>query len=154
MPNYLAPGVYIEEVSTGSRPIEGVGTSVACFIGSAPVDKSKHEPMWFDNWTQFRNAFAPIGATSTPLSQAVYGFFLNSGTRCCVVNIGKDESLVGDGTTRQGLGIFEQSDGISIVAAPGYSDAAAHDAVMVHCEKMEDRVAILDGPANVPKIDM
>ena len=33
MPNYLAPGVYVEEVSSGSKPIEGVGTSVAAFIG-------------------------------------------------------------------------------------------------------------------------
>ena len=28
MPNYLSPGVYIEEVEAGSRPIEGVGTAV------------------------------------------------------------------------------------------------------------------------------
>ena len=30
---YVSPGVYLEEVSTGARPIEGVGTSVAAFIG-------------------------------------------------------------------------------------------------------------------------
>src|SRR5207247_5735849 len=117
MPETLAPGVYIEEVSTGSRPIEGVGTSVAGFIGFAPVDRPKHDPMWFDNWTQFRNVFAPNGATSTPLSHGVHGFFLNGGTRCCVVNIRKDEAIVGDGTTRQGLAILEQSDAISIVVA-------------------------------------
>jgi hypothetical protein len=28
--------VYLEEVSTGSRPIEGVGTAVAAFVGLAP----------------------------------------------------------------------------------------------------------------------
>jgi hypothetical protein len=28
-PKYLSPGVYIEEVSSGSRPIEAVGTSIA-----------------------------------------------------------------------------------------------------------------------------
>jgi phage tail sheath protein FI len=32
---YLSPGVYVEEVSSGSRPIEGVGTSVAAFVGFA-----------------------------------------------------------------------------------------------------------------------
>ena len=30
---YLSPGVHVEEVSSGSRPIEGVGTSIAGFIG-------------------------------------------------------------------------------------------------------------------------
>ncbi|MBI4650373.1 hypothetical protein HY745_03625 [Candidatus Desantisbacteria bacterium] len=35
MPSYLHPGVYIEEVSGGARPIEAVGTSTAAFIGIA-----------------------------------------------------------------------------------------------------------------------
>ena len=35
MPTYLSPGVYVEEVEAGSRPIEGVGTAVAAFIGLA-----------------------------------------------------------------------------------------------------------------------
>ncbi|PSB51016.1 phage tail sheath family protein [filamentous cyanobacterium Phorm 6] len=33
MPNYSSPGVYVEEVSSGSAPISGVGTSTAGFIG-------------------------------------------------------------------------------------------------------------------------
>ena len=33
---YLTPGVYINEVSSGNRPIEGVATSVAAFVGLAP----------------------------------------------------------------------------------------------------------------------
>ena len=35
MPTYLSPGVYVEEVDSGSRPIEGVGTAVAAFVGLA-----------------------------------------------------------------------------------------------------------------------
>lgn len=34
--HYLTPGVYIEEVSSGGRPIEAVGTSVAAFVGFSP----------------------------------------------------------------------------------------------------------------------
>ena len=37
MPEYLSPGVYIEEVNTGARPIEGVGTAMAAFVGFAPA---------------------------------------------------------------------------------------------------------------------
>jgi phage tail sheath protein FI len=33
---YLSPGVYVEEVPSGAKPIEGVGTAVAAFIGLAP----------------------------------------------------------------------------------------------------------------------
>jgi phage tail sheath protein FI len=33
MPEYLAPGVYVEEVDTGSKPIEGVSTSTSGMVG-------------------------------------------------------------------------------------------------------------------------
>jgi hypothetical protein len=32
----LARGVYMEEVSSGAKPIEAVGTAVAAFVGLAP----------------------------------------------------------------------------------------------------------------------
>ena len=154
MPTYLTPGVYIEEISTGPRPIEAVGTSVAGFVGVAP-DTAKHvnEPMWFDNWTQFTREFASPGNASTPLAHAVFGFFQNGGGRCCVVNVGADNSIVGDGQGRKGLEVLEESDEIAIVAAPGYMDAESYDALLSHCEKMKDRVAILDAPPLVSKID-
>ena len=40
MPQYLSPGVYVEEVDSGSRPIEGVGTAVAAFVGIAASARS------------------------------------------------------------------------------------------------------------------
>ena len=33
MPEYLSPGVYMEEVDKGPKPIEGVGTAMPVFIG-------------------------------------------------------------------------------------------------------------------------
>ena len=36
MPTYLAPGVFVEEVSSGVKPIAGVGTSTAGFVGIIP----------------------------------------------------------------------------------------------------------------------
>lgn len=33
---YLSPGVYVEEVPSGSRPLEGVGTAIAAFVGLGP----------------------------------------------------------------------------------------------------------------------
>jgi phage tail sheath protein FI len=34
MPEYLSPGVFVEEAPAGARPIGGVGTSTAAFVGA------------------------------------------------------------------------------------------------------------------------
>jgi phage tail sheath protein FI len=39
--SYLSPGVYVEEVSSGARPIQAVGTSIAAFVGLAPVNPKR-----------------------------------------------------------------------------------------------------------------
>ncbi|PZS24656.1 MAG: phage tail protein [Pseudonocardiales bacterium] len=86
MPTYLSPGVYVEEVEAGSRPIEGVGTAVAAFVGLAekgPVN----EPTLVSNWTQFSEKFGDF-VPDTYLAHAVYGYFLNGGGNCFVVRIG------------------------------------------------------------------
>jgi phage tail sheath protein FI len=155
MPNYLAPGVYVEEVPSGARPIEAVGTSTAGFVGVAPLATAfPHEARAINNWGQFLKEFVPpANAVSTPLAQAVHGFFLNGGSRCYVVNVGPAGPLTGDARGRKGLDVLEAIDEIAIVAAPGYSDAAAYDAVLSHCERLGDRVAILDAPEKVPSIN-
>ena len=154
MPTYLTPGVYVEEVPGGARPIEAVGTSTAGFVGTAPnPDAHRGQAFAINNWTQFVREFAANGTASTSLSHAVYGFFLNGGSRCYVVNVDKDQSIAGGGTGgRQGLQLLEEVDEVAIVAAPGYSDAASYDALLSHCEKLKDRVAILDPPEDVSDI--
>lgn len=152
MPTYLAPDVYIEEVAGGARPIQAVGTSTAGFVGRAPAPTARlNEAVAINNWSQFVREFAPEGTASTPLSHAVFGFFQNGGGRCYVVNVG-DGPLAGSGRTRVGLDVLEQIDEIAIVAAPGYTDAAAYDAVISHCEKLHDRVGILDAPETVDNV--
>jgi uncharacterized protein len=59
---------------------------------------------------------------------------------------------VGDGRTRKGVELLEEVDEIAIVLAPGYSDPASYDAILSHCEKLKDRVAILDAPREVPNL--
>ena len=150
MPTYLTPGVYIEEKPGGPRPIEAVGTSTAGFIGETPdPNANKNEPTAVNNWTQFLKEFAPKGSKSTPLSLAVFGFFLNGGSRCYVLNVGANSSISGP----KGIGQFEKIDEISIVSAPGCSDPVSFEALLSHCEKMKDRVAVLDCPQNVPNVD-
>jgi phage tail sheath protein FI len=86
MPSYLSPGVYVEEVESGSRPIEGVGTATAAFVGFA-ADGPFDEPTLVTNWGQYSQAFGAF-AEGCYLPQAVFGYFLNGGTTCYVVRIG------------------------------------------------------------------
>ncbi|MEV5775425.1 phage tail sheath subtilisin-like domain-containing protein [Streptomyces antimycoticus] len=89
MPSYLSPGVYVEEVESGSRPIEGVGTSVAAFIGFAQKGPF-NEPTLITNWTQFTTVFGDF-VEGTYLASSIYGFFANGGGICYVVRIGDAE---------------------------------------------------------------
>ena len=88
MVTYQAPGVYVEEVAGGSRPIQGVGTSVAAFVGfteKGPVGRAVR----VTNWTQYQDAFGGFTRNGyTPL--AVYGFFQNGGGNCYVIRVGGD----------------------------------------------------------------
>ena len=91
MPNYLSPGVYVEEVEAGSRPIEGVGTATAAFVGLAATGPA-NAPTLVTNWAQFVSAFGGFMEGSY-LAHAVYGFFLNGGGSCYVVRIGGDQPM-------------------------------------------------------------
>ena len=99
MPEYLSPGVYVEEVDRGPKPIEGVGTAMACFVGFTEkaqlveqVDGETvtrdllNKPQLVTNWTQYVERFGGfIDGAVTPLS--VYGYFQNGGSRCYVVSV-------------------------------------------------------------------
>jgi len=147
MPNYLAPGVYVQEVPSGARAIGQVNSSIAGFVGVAPDARARlDQTVVLDNWTQFVDIFVGTATVGTPLSNAVYGFFNNGGGRCYVVNIGTGGSLLGTAAKPTGLRNLEKIDDISIVAAPGYADADSYAALIEHCEHplRQDRVAILD----------
>ncbi|MBE0480415.1 MAG: phage tail sheath family protein [Dehalococcoidia bacterium] len=84
-PQYLSPGVYVEEVDKGSKPIEGVGTSVAGFVGFAAKGPVNY-PTFIANWSQFVQVFGgfiPGGF----LAHAVYGYFHNGGGSCYVTRL-------------------------------------------------------------------
>ena len=59
MPSYLSPGVYVEEVPAATRPIEGVGTAIAGFVGFASAGPT-NEPTLVTNWQQFVDTFGDI----------------------------------------------------------------------------------------------
>ncbi len=85
--SYLSPGVYVEEVDRGSKPIEAVGTNTVGFLGESskgPVN----EAVLMTNWSQFVKTFGDFKECSQAFVHGVYGFFNNGGSRCFVVNVG------------------------------------------------------------------
>ncbi len=95
MPQYLSPGVYVEEIDTGNKPIEGVSTSTAGFLGVAergPVDVpilvtsyGEYARTFGDKLSQdvFKNPNGPHWA----LPYAVEGFFTNGGKEMYVTRV-------------------------------------------------------------------
>ncbi len=95
MPEYLAPGVYVEEIDTGTKPIEGVSTSTAGMLGvteRGPVNV----PILITSYGEYIRWFGErlnIQDYSNPndphvyLPQGVEGFFLNGGKRVYVTRI-------------------------------------------------------------------
>lgn len=99
MPTYLSPGVYVEEVPAGSRPIEGVGTAVAAFIGFAEQGPF-NEPRLVTNWSQFTQLFGGF-MEGGYLAPAVYGYFANGGGSAYVVRVGQDGANNGTVKSRE-----------------------------------------------------
>ena len=163
--SYLSPGVYVEEVDRGSKPLEMVGTSTAAFIGECKVGPL-NQPILCTNWSQFTKHFGDF-QNSDYLAHAVYGFFNNGGGRCFVLNtgtmeqaeergekVGKAALYIGSDNgpgTRTGLKALEDVEEINLVCAPGQTDPVIQDAVLSHCENMRYRFAILDSPEVIDK---
>jgi uncharacterized protein len=173
MPEYLAPGVYVEEVPSAVMPIAGVGTSTAGFIGVSaditgawdPANKAGMParpaggaypqaaaltPRALNSWTEFTQNFGDIQEANQYLAHAVYGYFNNGGTRCWVIRVADAGADL-----EQALQQFQSIDEIAIVAAPLPPDVdaaalnAAQEALVAHCALMEDRVAILDSGRDI-----
>jgi len=89
-PEYLSPGVYVEEVDRGSKPIEGAGTACAAFVGFAE-EGPVNQPTFIPNFTEFVNTFGGF-IKGGYLAASVYGYFQNGGGRCYVTRLpGGDE---------------------------------------------------------------
>ncbi len=79
------PGVYVEELPSGVRPITGVATSITAFVGRAlrgPTDA----PGRVNSFGDFNRIYGGLWAKST-LGYAVQQFFLNGGSQALIVRV-------------------------------------------------------------------
>ncbi len=177
MAQYMSPGVYVEEVPSGSAPIAGVGTSTAGFVGLVPDNAAMPtqpsgdpyvlapagQPQLVTNFTEFTTRFGEVAArvdSASVLGHAVRGYFLNGGTRLWVVRVGS--LAVGDKAdpVADALAALETVDEVALVAAPikppdgvdAVRQKAIRELLLDHCERLQDRFAILDSAEEVAAV--
>jgi phage tail sheath protein FI len=141
MANYRSPGVYVEEVRSGSRPIEGVGTATAAFVGIT-ADGPFNRPIKVSNWGQYVRTFGEW-ADGAYLPHAVYQYFNNQGGSAYIVRIGENGAAAPQkaraeltSAVRAGLGVYRieakdagaAGDGISVRVEPKHTPPALEGA--------------------------
>jgi phage tail sheath protein FI len=111
MATYLHPGVYVEELPSGSKPIEAVGTSTACFIGYS-LKGPMSEPTLISSWVEYVSQFGGLQPSETQMSAAkaplgdgmgygVYAFFQNGGSSAYVIRAAQADAEAASGDLLQ-----------------------------------------------------
>lgn len=92
MAEYLSPGVYVEEFESGGKPMEGVGTSTAGFIGLAERGPIEGIPQLVTNFADFKRKYGGYLSENEFgeyrfLAYAVEHFFINGGSRAYIARV-------------------------------------------------------------------
>lgn len=94
MPEYLHPGVYIEEIERGPKPIEGVPTSTAAFIGE--TERGPTKPRAITSYKGYQRWFGGVFGDTKFMPYAVSGFFENGGKRMYVCRVTDDAATAAE----------------------------------------------------------
>lgn len=118
MAEYLSPGVYVEEFDSGGKPMEGVGTSTAGFIGVAEKGPVEGLPQLVTNFADFKRIYGGYLSANEYgdyrfLSYAVEHFFINGGSRCFVSRVVPSDAACAAGSTPAGK---TEEDGETVMA--------------------------------------
>jgi phage tail sheath protein FI len=156
MPEYLAPGVYVEEIPSGSKPIEGASTSTAAMVGMTqrgPVNV----PTLVTSFGSFARTFGgylhpdffPGGRDALPY--AADGFFTNGGSRVYITRIvgaNADESTLmlsalaaGEAAGARTLGAAAQA-GASSIDVAGAAGIVVGDLLTIADGARSERVTV------------
>ena len=138
MGEVIHPGVFVEEVPTGARPIEGVSTSTAAFVGTTAIGP-EDAPLLVSSVDEFEHAYGAECA----LWRAVRAFFDHGGSRLYVQRVAAKDYAAA-------LRALEPVDEIAVVAAPGAPVAAE---VIEHAERARYRFAIVEDGDALRRLD-
>ncbi len=95
MPEYLAPGVFVEETSFRQKSIEGVSTSTTAFIGPTRFGPETGEPPLLTSFSEFERIYGGIDQlqfsneelTHNYIAHAVRAYFEEGGRRLYVSRV-------------------------------------------------------------------
>jgi phage tail sheath protein FI len=152
MPTYQTPGVYVEEVESGSKPIEAGSTNTAGFLGVAekgPVN----EAVLVTNWTQYTKIFGGMHRGGW-LAHGVYQFFQNGGTRCFINNLAPSAFASASAASISGAAGEGEASGAGAEAGTGAESgggAGAAGAREDRVEEQEEPVGI-ENPPGIAKL--
>jgi phage tail sheath protein FI len=102
MPTLSYPGVYIQEISSGVRPLQVASTSTAAFVGVAEMGPEKAATR-VTSWTDFLRTFGSFFHDSY-LAQSVFQFFNNGGRQCYIVRVTRSNAATADVTVNNRAG--------------------------------------------------
>jgi phage tail sheath protein FI len=85
MPEFLPPGVCVQEIETGPNPIEGVPTSTAAFLGE--TERGSVKPYLVMSYREYLCRFGDVFGPDKFIPYAVNGFFENGGKRLYVCRV-------------------------------------------------------------------
>lgn len=137
MPKKLYPGVYIEEISNGVAPIEGVGTSTAAFIGETEKGLADRALM-VTSFAEFQANFGNSLRESW-LSYSVSQFFNNGGTRLYIARVTGHASTVPQEIDYQkAFSLLDSITDINLVAVPGVGSPSMVSYGADYCQKRRD----------------
>ena len=156
MSNFKHPRVYIEEIPSDKKPIEAVETCVTAFVGKTtkgPVSKAER----IQSFNEYKRIYGDIASEKDTMGLAVQSFYLNGVRSAVICRLGSEgfTYLTVNDYTDFYEGFLEKIQDVSIVLTPGEywaGDGSGNPvitATLLHCEKMQNRMAIIDPSPNV-----
>jgi uncharacterized protein len=103
MPEYLAPGVYVEETSFRAKSIEGVSTSTTAFVGPTRRGPTSGTPELVTSYADFERIYGglgPVHGGENYLAHAVRAYFNEGGARLYVSRVFAPVAEGDDGRAR------------------------------------------------------
>jgi phage tail sheath protein FI len=159
MPEYLAPGVYVEEVDRGPKPIEGVSTSTAGMAGMTergPTDV----PILVTSVGEFERWFGGIldeeefvdgtGRRHCYLPHAIEGFFTNGGKRVYVVRVTPPEAARAETAMFWADPAVDEAESVLLRVAPQGTGMAPQELIILEDTLLAggDIIRVGDGSAS------
>lgn len=122
MPEFIAPGVYIEETSFRMKSIEGVSTATTAFVGTTSLGPA-NSPATVTSYADFERTFGPLAA-SYEMGYVVRAFFANGGREAVIVRVKgagtfpRATEVIGSRKKKTGLYALENVKGFGLLCLP------------------------------------